>query len=336
MYKKLSLFLLILLSSITLFSCSKKGNNSDEEQELSYDQVLDNYIDNMMASTKSYVPSWNKEGFKNRWNYIDGVFLKALMDLYKKTNDEKYLNFVIKYVDYYIDADGNFVQPGGSSSSGAFAAGELDSICESKILFDLYEYTNKQKYKTAIEFTKQALKAIPRLSNYINYSHKAIYPNQVWLDGMYMYAPFDAAYQGLLPENIDSISEYILLHDAYSFIRNHMFNETKKLYYHGYDDSEEKIFWADPVTGCSKSFWSRSMGWYIASLIDVIEKVPENDDNRIYFINLFKEAIDGVLQYKDESSNMFYQVLDRGGEGTIVPYRNYLLNLTDLEEDTYI
>ena len=336
MYKKVSLFLLILLSSFALFSCTKKDNNAEEETEDTYDVVLDNYIDKLMETTPSFVPSWNKEGFKNRWNYIDGVFLKSLIDLYKKTNNERYLNFVIKYVDYYIDENGNFVAPDTSRTNDPFLAGELDSICESKILFDLYEYTNKQKYKTAIEFTKQALCAIPQLSNDINYSHKAIYPNQVWLDGMYMYAPFDAAYQGILPDNADSISEYNLLHDAYSFIRNHMFNETKKLYYHGYDDSEEKIFWADDITGCSKSFWSRSMGWYIASLIDVIEKVPENDDNRTYFINLFKEAIEGVLQYKEPKSNMFYQVLDRGGEGTIVPYKNYLLMLTDLKEDTYI
>ncbi|UKI50585.1 MAG: glycoside hydrolase family 88 protein [Clostridium sp.] len=51
--------------------------------------------------------------------------------------------------------------------------------------------------------------------------------------------------------------------------------KNKHLYYHGYDSSKS-IFWADKETGCSKSFWLRSMGWYIVSLVDVIEKYPDS------------------------------------------------------------
>ena len=43
--------------------------------------TMNSYIDSLMSNTDSYIPSWNQEGFKGRWNYIDGVFLKSIVDL---------------------------------------------------------------------------------------------------------------------------------------------------------------------------------------------------------------------------------------------------------------
>ena len=60
---------------------------------------LDYYVDNLINNTDSYIPSWNQEGFKGRWNYIDGVFLKSIIDYYNKKKDIKYLSFVKNYVD---------------------------------------------------------------------------------------------------------------------------------------------------------------------------------------------------------------------------------------------
>ena len=314
MFKKLYLLLLLSISSIILFSCSNK------KKEDTYDVVMNKYIDNLIDNTTSYMPSWNQESFKNRWNYIDGVFLKSIIDLYKKTNDEKYINFVINYTDYYIDSNGNFKCPDSSSSNQTpFFTNELDSICESRILFDLYEYTNNSKYLNAINYTANVLSSMNTVSNGKNYWHKESYPNQVWLDGMYMYIPFLS--RDLLLNNNQSGFDDIKA--QYEFIKDKMYNSSKKLYYHGYDDSDEKIFWAQ-ANGCSASFWSRSMGWYVTSLADLLEYIPENNSNREYFVNLYKETIDGILQYKDSETNMFYQVLDKPGESALVEYIKYL------------
>lgn len=314
MFKKLYLLLLLSISSIILFSCSNK------KKEDTYDVVMNKYIDNLIDNTTSYFPKWNRETFKNRWNYIDGVFLKSIIDLYKKTNDEKYINFVINYTDYYIDPNGNFKCPDSSSSNQTpFITTELDSICESRILFDLYEYTNNIKYLRAINYTASVLSSMNTVSNGKNYWHKESYPNQVWLDGMYMYIPFLS--RDLLLNNNQSGFDDIKA--QYEFIKEKMYNSSKKLYYHGYDDSDEKIFWAQ-ANGCSASFWSRSMGWYVTSLADLLEYIPENNSNREYFVNLYKETIDGILQYKDSETNMFYQVLDKPGESALVQYIKYL------------
>ena len=336
--KKLYLFVLILLSTITLVSCNKNNNNNnnneDNKEESSYNEVLDDYINNLISKTKSYRPMWNQEGFKNRWNYIDGVFLKSIIDLYYKTADESYMKFVKRYVNYYIDSNGDFICPDSESlNQTPFLTNELDSICESRILFDLYDYTNDSRYLNAINYTASVLSNMNTTSNGKNYWHKESYTNQIWLDGMYMYVPFQSRY--FIMKNAQS--GFDDLKAQYEFIREKMYNSSKKLYYHGYDDSDEKIFWAQS-NGCSKSFWSRSMGWYVTSLADLLEYVPANNINREYFVNLYKETIDGILQYKDSETNMFYQVLDRKGEGALVPYNTYLepLKNTLYYKDTYI
>ena len=90
-----------------------------------------------------------------------------------------------------------------------------------------------------------------------------------------------------------------------------MFDEIKKLYYHGYDSSKQ-MFWADKETGLSKNFWLRSIGWFTVGLIDVYDYIDENyKEERNIIAKLFKETIDGILMYQDEESKMFYQLPDK-------------------------
>ena len=298
--KKLYLIVIMLFLLLTTASCNKN-----------VDINLDGYIDSLMNDTKADVPSWNKEGYKGKWNYIDGVFLNSLMNVYKEKEDKKYLNFIINYVNYYINESGYFVNLVDPEKSG-FTSGELDTICESKILFDLLEFTNDSRYEKAIEITYNELISITRAKNNINFSHKESYKYQVWLDGMYMYVPFYARYALKYdkPEIFDEIT------NQYKFIREKMYDNDKKLYYHANDTSKD-MFWVNRETGNSKSFWLRSIGWYITSLVDVIEYFPKGD-NQNYLINLLDEALDGLLNYIDNNSKMFYQVVDQGDKEFLI------------------
>lgn len=271
-----------------------------------------NYIDLLISQTPSYIPAWNQEGFKGRWNYIDGVFLNSIVSLYKNTNNEKYKNFFLRYIDYYIDNDGNFINPQTYEKTG-YRSGELDSVCASRILFDAYEMTHMTKYLNAIEKTYNELISMPKTTNGINYVHKTSYPNQIWLDGMYMYAPFYARYAKLKNQN----DYYTMLTAQYRYIRENQFNEKKQLYFHGHDTSKS-IFWADDKTGNSASFWLRSTGWFIVSLVDVLEYFPEGSDKN-YLTNLLVEAVEGIMQYQDENSKMFFQLIDLGPTAFYVP-----------------
>ena len=299
---------------------------SSEELSISEDNFIsdiDNYIQYMMDETEGFIPSWSKEGFKGKWNYIDGVMLTSLLNMYDVTGNHKYKDFVIDYVNYYINKDGKFMNLYDNSTTG-YKDSELDTICESRILYKLYDLTNDERYLKAINTTYKHIKSHPR-NKEGNFYHKTSYPNQVWLDGLYMAMPFYSQYA---MHNLDTKTkvnneEILLLDDIllqYKNVRSNMFDEDKKLYYHGYDATKE-IFWADKETGCSSSFWLRAMGWYMVSLIDVIEIIAEGE-LKSYLSSLLVESVEGIMLYQDESK-MFYQVIDKGDQGINVPGKYY-------------
>ena len=36
------------------------------------------------------------------WNYIDGCMFSSLIELYKTTKEQKYIDFILNFVDYYV------------------------------------------------------------------------------------------------------------------------------------------------------------------------------------------------------------------------------------------
>ena len=261
-------------------------------------EIIDKYIDKLMTSEPDK-PLWNieliKMGKKPTWNYIDGCMTGSLVELYKTTNDKKYINFVKKYIDYYVNEDGTISGYDRSKQS-------VDDICESRILFDLYDIFKEEKYKKAIDFTFEQIKTQPRTKEG-NFWHKGIYPNQVWLDGLYMAQPFYTRYQTKYGQK-----DYADIINQFKNVRKYMFDNTAKLYYHGYDSSKS-MFWADKKTGLSKNFWLRSIGWFTVALADVYGYMDEQMYDEYHTIKeLLKEVIDGILLYQDKESKMFWQV----------------------------
>jgi len=261
-------------------------------------KIIDSYIDKLMTS-KPDMPLWNIEAIKHgkqpSWNYIDGCMMTSLIELYKVTKEKKYLDFVTKFVDYYIHDDGTILGYNPAKYS-------TDDISESRILFDLYEYTKNPKYDKAIEYVFTQIKTHPRTKEG-NFWHKKIYHDQVWLDGLYMAQPFYTRYMTLRGSK-----DYHDIVNQFTNVRKLMFDEKAKLYYHGYD-SERTLFWADKKTGLSKNFWLRSIGWFTVALVDVLDYMDEQMYDEYHTIKaLLKETIDGILQYQDKESKMFWQV----------------------------
>lgn len=261
-------------------------------------EIINKYIDKLMTS-KPDMPLWNIEAIRQGknpvWNYIDGCMMSSLIEMYKTTNNEKYIDFVKRFVDYYVFEDGTIrgYEPTKYST---------DDVCESRILFDLYDLTHDEKYSKAIELTYSQIKSHPRTKEG-NFWHKKIYPNQVWLDGLYMMQPFYTRYQ-----TIRNKKDYQDIIKQFTNVRNIMFDTNAKLYYHGYDSSRE-MFWADKKTGLSKNFWLRSIGWFTVGLVDVLGYMDEQMYDEYHTImTLLKETIDGILLYQDKDSKMFWQV----------------------------
>lgn len=147
--------------------------------------LIDRFIDKLIRESTPDKPLWNIEsinqGKKPHWNYIDGCMMTSLLSLYNETNNPKYINFVKEFIDYYVFEDGTIRGYDMKNYS-------TDDICESRVLFDLYKIFGDEKYLKAIELTYLQILEQPR-TNEGNFWHKKIYPNQVWLDGLFMAQP---------------------------------------------------------------------------------------------------------------------------------------------------
>ena len=265
-----------------------------------YEQI-DAYIRRLVRESSPQRTAWNMErvrqGKPAHWNYIDGCMLNALLTLSEITGEAVFADFVETFVDSFVGEDGTIrtYDP---------AKYNLDDINEGRVLFPLYRKTGREKYRLAADRLAEQLKDQPRTWEG-NFWHKRIYPDQVWLDGIYMAQPFRALYARELGDR-----DYSDIVHQIETVRRRMFDPEKGLYYHGYDASKT-IFWADPTTGCSKHFWLRAIGWFATALADLMEIV--DDPAALDGLRpVFTELMAGIAPYAEADTGMYYQVVDQG------------------------
>ena len=72
--------------------------------------IIVKYIDELLEKSTPEAPMWNiekiKQGLKSKWNYIDGCMIKAVLQMYAISKDEKYLKFADDFIDYRVFEDG--------------------------------------------------------------------------------------------------------------------------------------------------------------------------------------------------------------------------------------
>ncbi len=264
--------------------------------------LIAHYIDRILAQSTPQAPLWNMEktrqGSAPRWNYVDGCMMTSLLSLYEQTGEERFFRFVEHFIDYYVSEDGSML-------SYALETYNLDNICEGRVLFDLYRATGKEKYRRAIALLHRQLTGQP-LTTEGNFWQKLIYPHQVWLDGLYMAQVFAVRYENAFAQE----PNYTDIVRQFQNVRDIMFDQEKKLYYHRYD-SAKRMFWANEK-GLSKSFWLRAVGWFAVALVDVISYLPQSaKEERAQLSMLLNELIEGIVPYINEDTNMLYQVVNQ-------------------------
>lgn len=244
---------------------------------------------------RAYAEQFRKTD-RNMWNYEDGCVLIGLRAMYQATGDNFYLNALRSFTDRYIEVDGNI-------RNYVAAEYNLDYIPAGCVLYTLYDKTCEPRYRKAIETLEEQLRHQPR-TPCGSFWHKAIYPNQVWLDGLYMGLPFHANYAIRFGD--ESALDDIML--QFRNARKYLYDEKTGLYYHAWNETKD-VFWADPKTGLSPNFWTRAIGWYLMALADICGMIPDNRTDLIdEMAALWKEAIDGMLRWQEKDSGLFYQL----------------------------
>ena len=266
-------------------------------------EEIDRYVLSLIEQSSPEYTAWNIEKVRagktaTSWNYVDGCMITALLSMAEITGDSRYFDFAERFID-------SFVQEDGSIRTYKEEGHSLDDINEGRVLFSLYEKTGKEKYQKAARYLRQRLDEQPRTLEG-NFWHKQIYPNQVWLDGIYMAQPFAALYERYLGNG-----DYSDIVGQIENVRVHMRDEKTGLYYHGYDASRE-AFWCDKVTGRSQNFWLRAIGWFSVALADLMEILPEGEGkNRLK--DIFTGLMGDVSRFADPETGMYWQVVDQAG-----------------------
>jgi unsaturated rhamnogalacturonyl hydrolase len=235
-----------------------------------------------------------------RWNYTQGLVLKAILAAGERTGEPKYREYVRRYYDHMVDVDGKI-------TGYRLEDFNIDHVNPGKALLALYLEDRQPRYRRALDTLRRQLAEQPRTSEG-GFWHKKIYPHQMWLDGLYMGAPYLAAYAREFGDGggFDDVARQFVL------MEKHARDERTGLLYHGWDESREQR-WCDPATGRSRQFWGRAMGWYAMGLVDALDALPESHPGRVEMLAILGRLAEAVVKVQDPETSVWWQVLDQAG-----------------------
>ncbi|WP_342332722.1 DUF4350 domain-containing protein [Pedobacter sp. FW305-3-2-15-E-R2A2] len=232
-----------------------------------------------------------------KWSYDLGVVYEGLEGIWKRTGDAGYFKAMQNNMDRYLSKDGSIINYKPTDFN-------IDHVKNGRTLLTLYRVTGQQKYFKAATALWDQLQQQPRTKEG-GFWHKKIYPNQMWLDGLYMGEPFYAEYAAMIKNEkaFDDIANQFIWMEKNSRDRK------TGLMYHGWDESKKEQ-WADKTTGRSPHFWARAMGWYGMALVDVLDNFPQNHPKRKELLAILHRFAVAVQKVQSPKTGLWYDILD--------------------------
>lgn len=275
---------------IIIFTCIALKATAQEGFSAKVANTAMTYWSDTSAASPNHLPQ--------KWSYDIGVVLKGIEGLWLKTADKKYFDYMQKCMDFFVD-DKGIIRTYKADDHN------IDNVLCGRILLTLFKVTGKDKYYKAAATLREQLKSQPRTKEG-GFWHKKVYPNQMWLDGLYMGEPFYAEWATTFTET----GSYDDIVNQFVWMENHARDAKTGLLYHGWDESKEQQ-WANKITGTSPNFWGRSMGWYGNALVDVLEQMPASYRKKDTLINILKRFAVAVQEVQDAKSGLWYDILDK-------------------------
>jgi unsaturated rhamnogalacturonyl hydrolase len=267
-----------------------------------------------IAAADTIMARWPdfSQAYFNSWTYVNGYELYGFELLSRATGDPKYFDYTKRYIDQFVDADGNFRgvrNAKGATNTPSF--GNLDNMMTGNSLVMLYEQTKDERYHKAADKIRHALDNYPRNRNG-GFWHNQRMNGQMWIDGVFMGEMFVIRYgksigdsQWCWDEATRQIGLYAqLAHRGDSGLCLHGFFEPG----HG----GKTPAWADPQTGLSPEVWSEGLGWYALVLTETLAALPKDHPRRAELEGIYHHLAAGLKRTQDPVSGRWYQVVDKG------------------------
>jgi len=234
------------------------------------------------------------------WEYNNGIILHGISKVYEKNRDPRYLAYIKRFVDAYVKED--FTIDLGADHN-------IDTLQPGILVLFLYEQTGEEKYRKTAAYVRQAFDLIPKNAEG-GFWHKKRYPDEMWVDGIYMGEPFLVKY-GHLFGNDPACFETAVFQTT--LCARHTQDPQTGLLRHAWD-CDRNAAWADPQTGLSPEVWSRGMGWFAMALVDILEYLPVDHQGRQELLAMLQKVAAGLKATQDPATGLWYQVMDKGGQ----------------------
>ena len=250
----------------------------------------------MQRVPESYMLDFSK---KPKWSYVMGIELESILDTYLAYKDNSLLDYCKAYPAKMIAKD-------GTVTGYKYEDFNLDNIRTARFIYRMYQLDPQEGELKALKTMYKQLLKQPRTKEGV-WWHKAIYANQVWLDGIFMGLPYYTMAAPQLAKKPKKIYDDALMQITRTF--NRTYDEKTDLWKHAWDETHT-MFWANKETGLSQHTWARALGWFTMAMIEVLDVLPEDHAQRPELIKMFNKAMSSVVKYQDKKSGVWYDVLD--------------------------
>ena len=255
---------------------------------------------------------WKPNG-RAKWDYAAGLFTLSLLHLNETLAQNAGRSpanppFIQSpYVQFSKNAIGSFVGFHGEVRTYNRNEFQLDSLNSGKTALALWRLTGDARYHDAAQVLDFQLVSQPQTPEG-GFWHKQRYTNQMWLDGIYMAAPFHLECGQVFAQSrsVSDVARQLRLIDE------HTYDAKTGLNYHAWDAAKIQP-WANPQTGCSSNFWGRAEGWYVMALVDILDYFPTNHPARAQILATLQKTARGIVPWQDAQTGLWWQVLDQGG-----------------------
>ena len=268
-------------------------------------QPYKNYSEWLTYSEMKRVPHSYLLDFssKPKWSYVMGIEMEGMLDTYEhyKEGNNAILDYLKEYPAKMIDEKGNI-------TGYKYEDFNLDNVRTAKFILRMHNLFPTKGTEKALKTLFKQLQNQPRTKEGV-YWHKAIYANQVWLDGIFMGLPFYCNYavQTMKPKKAEKY-----LNDAVDQMVKtdyRTYDEKTQLWKHAWDETHQQ-FWANKEDGKSQHCWARALGWYVMAMTECLDAMPENYARRQEVIDQLNKAMKSVVKYQDKKTGVWYDVLD--------------------------
>lgn len=258
-----------------------------------------------LSTLDQMTDSYIRRGVRAGYRYGEATLYSGIEAAFAINNNKTILSWYRKKVDDGIlNDDGTIIDWDNAYYS-------LDDYRIGNNFLWWYQRTGEKKYKVAASTIRSQLDRHPRNQAGGFWHRKPVYPNQMWLDGIFMADTFLSRWTKEFQPNNNTAWNNIIL--QYDLIEEHTRNHTTNLLVHGYDESKKAV-WADPVTGASPLVWNRAVGWYFMSLTESIGAWPKSHPGYKRLVTYFTTLAEG-LKNAYERDGGWWLVMSEGYPG---------------------